>query len=163
MTPSDPSVALVTGAARGIGLATARRFLADGWSVALLDIDRVTLAAAERELAAAFGAARVLALGADVASEAEVAGAVAQLEARYGRLRALVNNAGIAVFKPIGETTAAEWQRVLDVNLTGPFLCAQACTPLLQREAGRGAIVNIAKGRLNFLARPAAATKWFES
>lgn len=137
-------VALVTGAARGIGLATARRFLAGGACVALLDIDRQTLAATHAALAAEVGPARVLALGADVASQAEVLAAVARVEATFGRLDALVNNAGIAVFKPIGETSAAEWQRVLDVNLTGPFLCTQACVPLLRRAAGRGAVVNIA-------------------
>ena len=137
-------VALVTGAARGIGLATARRFLDGGARVALLDFDRETLAATHAKLAAEFGAARLLALPADVAVEAEVRGAVARLESAFGRLDALVNNAGIAIFKPIGETTAAEWQRVLDVNLTGPFLCTQACVPLLRRAGGRGAVVNIA-------------------
>ncbi len=141
---ADPAVALVTGAARGIGLATARLFLARGWSVALLDIDRATLAATHRALEAEVGAARVLALPADVALEREVGDAVARIEARFGRLDALVNNAGIAIFKPIGQTSAAEWQRVLDVNLTGPFLCTQACTPLLLRAGGRGSVVNIA-------------------
>jgi NAD(P)-dependent dehydrogenase (short-subunit alcohol dehydrogenase family) len=144
----DTPVALVTGAARGIGLATARRFLAAGMRVALLDIDRDTLAAAHAALTLEFpaeaGAVRVLALPADVASEADVRAAVARIDAAFGRLDVLVNNAGIAVFKPIGETTRAEWQRVLDVNLTGPFLCTQACLPLLARAGGRGAVVNIA-------------------
>lgn len=135
-----PRTALVTGAARGIGLATARRFLAEGWSVGLLDVDARTLAATEAALAEP---ERVLALHADVAVEADVAAAVAALGVRFGRIDALVNNAGIAVFKPVLETTAAEWQRVLDVNLTGPFLCTQACAPWLLR-AGGGSVVNIA-------------------
>ena len=148
MTAPDPQpdapVALVTGAARGIGLATARRFLAAGARVALLDIDRETLGATHAALAAEVGRERVLALPADVAAEPEVRAAVACIEAAFGRLDALVNNAGIAIFKPIGETSAAEWQRVLDVNLTGPFLCTQACVPLLKRAGGRGAVVHIA-------------------
>jgi meso-butanediol dehydrogenase / (S,S)-butanediol dehydrogenase / diacetyl reductase len=136
----DGKVALVTGAARGIGLATARRFLAQGWRVALLDIDGDTLQATEAALALP---ERVLALHADVAVEAEVAAAVARIDQRFGRLDALINNAGVAVFKPLLQTTAAEWQRVIDVNLTGPFLCTQACAPLMRRHGG-GAVVNIA-------------------
>ncbi len=138
--PALPFTALVTGAARGIGLATARRFLAQGWRVALLDIDRDTLQATEAALA---WPERVLALHADVAVEAQVAAAVAHVDRRFGRLDALVNNAGVAVFKPLLQTTAAEWQRVIDVNLTGPFLCTQACAPLMRRHGG-GAVVNIA-------------------
>ena len=132
------STILVTGAARGIGLATARRFLRDGWQVALLDID----GPAQREAARALGHAdRVLALTCDVAVVAEVDAAFAEVHDRFGTLHALVNNAGVAVFKPILETTPEEWSRVLDVNLTGPFLCARAAVPLM---TGGGAIVNIA-------------------
>ncbi|WP_460450502.1 SDR family NAD(P)-dependent oxidoreductase [Alsobacter sp. SYSU BS001988] len=132
-------VALVTGAARGIGLATARRFLAEGWRVALLDIDEERLARSVEELAEPDS---VLALPGDVADAATVFAAFETLARRFGRLDALVNNAGTAVFKPILDTTPEEWRRVLDVNLTGPFLCAQAAAPLMS-EAGGGAIVNI--------------------
>jgi NAD(P)-dependent dehydrogenase (short-subunit alcohol dehydrogenase family) len=97
----DAPVALVTGAARGIGLAITRRFLAEGWSVALLDIDANTLAATETALALPD---RVLAIVADVADESQVQAAVARLAQRFGRLDALVNNAGIAIFKPMLET-----------------------------------------------------------
>ena len=136
--------AVVTGAARGIGLAVVRHFLARGWRVALLDIDATTLAATHGALAQALAdPARLLALPADVADPTQVQQAFARTEAAFGRLDALVNNAGIAVFKPIGETTAAEWQRVLDVNLSGPFHCTQAALPLLRR-AGGGSVVNIA-------------------
>src|ERR1700754_356147 len=96
MPPSPQNVALVTGAARGIGLATARRFLAEGWRVALLDIDREVLERAVAELSLP---AATLALGCDVASPHEVAAAVAAVARHFGRLDALVNNAGIAVFK----------------------------------------------------------------
>ena len=76
-------------------------------------------------------------------SDAEaVAAAVEKVAARFGRIDALVNNAGIAIFKPILETTLADWSRVLAVNLTGPFICTQAVAPLM-REQGGGSIVNI--------------------
>ncbi len=131
--------ALITGAARGIGLAIARRFLDAGWNVAMLDIEAVTLAASH----AALGQPdRSLAIAGDVADPASVAAAMQDVAARFGRLDALVNNAGIAVFKPILQVTLEEWQRVLAVNLTGPFLLAQAAAPMLSRDGG-GAIVNI--------------------
>jgi len=135
----DPKVALVTGAARGIGLAVARKFIADGWRVALLDIEPLLL---QEAFAALAEPERTLALVCDVADPAAVAAAVQAIDARFGRLDALVNNAGIAVFKPILETTDAEWSRVLDVNLSGPFNCTKATVPLIARQGG-GAIVNI--------------------
>ena len=132
-------VALITGAARGIGLATTRRFLAEGWRVALLDIDAETLAATHAALADPDSAAAIVG---DVSVASEVEAAIAAVAARFGRLDALVNNAGVAVFKPALETTLAEWQRVIDVNLTGPFLMSKAAAPLMA-ETGGGAIVNI--------------------
>ncbi|MBY0335134.1 MAG: SDR family oxidoreductase [Acetobacteraceae bacterium] len=137
---AEGKVAWVTGAARGIGLATAKRFLADGWSVALLDIDAPNLARTEAMLA---DPARVLALPGDVSDPSAAAAAVDAIRARFGRLDALVNNAGIASFGPIMETTLETWQRTLAVNLTGPFLTAQAAVPLMAEGEG-GAIVNIA-------------------
>lgn len=132
-------VALITGAARGIGHATARCFLDDGWRVALLDIDAETLA---RNHAALAAPDTTLALVCDVSDETAVASAVSQAVARFGRIDALVNNAGIAIFKPILETTLADWSRVLAVNLTGPFICTQAVAPVM-RDQGGGSIVNI--------------------
>ncbi len=136
---SEPKTALVTGAARGIGLATAKRFFADGWRVALLDIDGANL---QRTYAALAKPDVTLALSCDVADAAGVARAVDQIKERFGRLDALVNNAGIAIFKPILDVTYEDWQRVLAVNLTGPFLVTQAAAPLM-RDSGGGAIVNI--------------------
>jgi NAD(P)-dependent dehydrogenase (short-subunit alcohol dehydrogenase family) len=130
-------VAVVTGAGRGIGLATARRFLAEGWRVALLDIDLETLTATVDGLAG-----DTLALHCDVADAAEVGAAIRQAAAHFGRLDALVNNAGTAVFKPMLETSPEEWARVLAVNLTGPFLTVQAAAPLMA-ETGGGAVVNV--------------------
>jgi NAD(P)-dependent dehydrogenase (short-subunit alcohol dehydrogenase family) len=140
MTTTSTRVALVTGGARGIGLAVARGFLARGHAVALLDIDAATLAATE---AALDEPARVLAMVGDVSSAADVARAMAAVAARFGRLDALVNNAGIAVFKPTLQTTHEEFSRVLAVNLHGAFLCTQAAAPLMQ-QGGGGAVVNIA-------------------
>jgi NAD(P)-dependent dehydrogenase (short-subunit alcohol dehydrogenase family) len=138
--PAPAPVAVVTGGARGIGLAIARRFLDRGYRVALLDIDRRTLAATARRLA---DPARVLALPCDVSDEKQVKTAVRKVVAHYGRIDALVNNAGIAIFKPILETSPAEWQRVLSVNLNGAFNCTHACAPVMMRTGG-GAVVNIA-------------------
>ena len=132
-------VALVTGAGRGSGLAVARRFLADGWRVALLDIDAGLLEAAVAGLAAPD---RTLALTCDVADAAGVTHAVRGAGARWGRLDALVNNAGVAVFSPILETSPEDWARIMAVNLTGPFLTVQAAAPLMA-EGGGGAVVNI--------------------
>jgi NAD(P)-dependent dehydrogenase (short-subunit alcohol dehydrogenase family) len=129
--------ALITGAARGIGLATAKRFLAEGWRVALLDIDGATLAVA---VAALQVPDRTLALTCDVAAADQVEAAVGEVKQRFGRLDALVNNAGHAVFKPALETSLAEFQRTLDVNLVGPFLLTKAAVPLMPKGS---AIVNI--------------------
>jgi NAD(P)-dependent dehydrogenase (short-subunit alcohol dehydrogenase family) len=139
MAVHPPKVALVTGAARGIGLATAKRFLAEGWQVALLDIEGDLVRAAVASLA---DPDRTMAVTCDVADAAAVNAAVAAVATRFGRLDALVNNAGIAVFGPALETSETDWNRILAVNLTGPFLCTKAAAPLM-REHGGGAIVNI--------------------
>src|SRR3954464_4814898 len=132
-----PKSALVTGAARGIGLATAKRFLADGFRVALLDSDGETLA---RAVGAIDQPERTLALTCDVGAADQIEAAASQVKSCFGQLDALVNNAGVAVFKPALETTLAEFQRTLDVNLTGPFLLTKAAVPLMRKGA---AIVNI--------------------
>jgi len=139
MSNVTSSVALVTGAARGIGLATAQRFLAEGWRVALLDID----GDAVTQAAAALGHPDdTLALTCDVSDPTAIETAFASLAGRFGRLDALVNNAGTAVFKPLLETTFEEWNHVLAVNLTGPFMTTQMAAPVMA-ETGGGAIVNI--------------------
>ena len=142
MTPSPSSspVALVTGGARGIGLAVACWFLAQGWRVALIDIDAETLARTDVALA---DPDRVLAVHCDVSKPEQVAATVAAVDTRFGRIDALVNNAGVAVFKPILETTFEEWRHVLGTNLDGAFLCTQAAAPVMLRGGG-GSVVNIA-------------------
>lgn len=139
-SPSTQRVAVITGGARGIGLAVAQWFLAQDHRVALLDIDAATLDKAVTLLASP---ERVLGLACDVSDPTQVQAAVDRVAQSFGRIDALVNNAGIAVFKPIAETTFAEWRQVLSVNLDGAFLCSQACAPVM-RKTGGGAIVNIA-------------------
>jgi meso-butanediol dehydrogenase/(S,S)-butanediol dehydrogenase/diacetyl reductase len=138
--PDSNPVAVVTGAARGIGLGIARWFLAQGHSVALLDIDAVTLAAATAQLK---DPQRVLAIHCDVSDPQQVRAAVLQVDAAFQRIDALVNNAGIAVFKPILQVSFEDWRQVMATNLDGAFLCTQACAPIMLR-AGGGAVVNIA-------------------
>jgi meso-butanediol dehydrogenase/(S,S)-butanediol dehydrogenase/diacetyl reductase len=133
-------VAVVTGGARGIGLAIGQWFLAHDYNVALLDIDRPTLAAAQATLAAN---KRVLTLPCDVSSPIEVEAAAAAVMTKWGRVDALVNNAGVAVFKPALETSFEEWRHVLGTNLDGTFLCTQAFGAIMKTQRS-GAIVNIA-------------------
>jgi meso-butanediol dehydrogenase/(S,S)-butanediol dehydrogenase/diacetyl reductase len=143
---SKRPVAVVTGGARGIGLAIARWFLARDHAVALIDIDAQTLGRTEGELA---DHERVLCVHADVSKPEQVARAVAAVDARFGRIDALVNNAGVAIFKPILQTSYEEFRHVLGTNLDGAFLCTQAVAPVMLRgiaqgvQAG-GAVVNIA-------------------
>jgi meso-butanediol dehydrogenase / (S,S)-butanediol dehydrogenase / diacetyl reductase len=133
-------IAVVTGGARGIGLAIGQWFLAHGYNVALLDVDRATLAATEAALALR---ERVLAVPCDVSSPAEVEAAAGAVMAKWGRVDALVNNAGVAVFKPALETSFEEWRHVLGTNLDGAFLCTQAFGAIMKAQRN-GAIVNIA-------------------
>lgn len=139
MTVTDNKVALITGAARGIGLATARAFLDDGWDVCILDNNQTTLSAAEADLKLSNN---VLAIHADVSDPKQVQESIDKIVDRFGRLDALVNNAGIANFKTIGETTFEEWREIMATNLDGPFLCSQACVPVMAKSGG-GSIVNI--------------------
>ncbi len=138
---STHPVAFVTGGARGIGLAIARWFLNHGHRVALIDIDADTLAATEAALA---DPERVLAVNCDVSQPDQVAAAVAAVDSRFGRIDALVNNAGVAVFKPILQTSYEEWRHVLSTNLDGAFLCTQAVAPVMLRGGTGGSVVNIA-------------------
>ena len=144
--PPPQRVAVVTGGARGIGLAIGQWFLAHGYRVALLDVDLATLTLATEKLATSHGEDAVLAVHCDVSDPAQVQRAIARVDSVFSRIDALVNNAGIAVFKPIGETSFQEWRSVLSVNLDGAFLCSQACVPIMRRTSAQdgGAIVNIA-------------------
>ena len=132
--------ALVTGAARGLGYAAARRLGADGARVALLDRDRDGLAAAVEKLAAE--GVDALSLRVDLTEEEAVRTAVATVLAGDGRIDVLVNNAGIYPHRPFEELTFAEWRNVLATNLDSVFLCSSAVYPAM-RERGYGRIVNV--------------------
>jgi len=132
-------IAVVTGAARGIGLAITNKFLADGYSVALIDRDTETLA----QTAASLSGQPILAVDGDVSEPQQVQSAIAQIAAHFGRIDVLVNNAGVAVFKPALEVTFEEWSQVMATNLNGPFLCTQACVQVMLKTGG-GSVVNIA-------------------
>jgi NAD(P)-dependent dehydrogenase (short-subunit alcohol dehydrogenase family) len=128
---------LVTGAASGIGLAIARLFRKEGAGVAMLDRDGDGLRKAQVE--------GTVTVTCDVAEERQVRAAVAEAAAALGGLDGVVNSAGIDLMRPFEQMTAAEWARVLAVDLTGPMLVCHAALPAL-RQAGRGTIVNIASG-----------------
>ena len=134
-------VAVITGGAQGIGLATARRLLASGATVVLWDLDAARLAEAEQALAAAGTvSSQVL----ELTDEAAVAAATATTLARHGRIDVLVNNAGITGGNaPTWELDPAAWRRVVEVNLIAPFLTCRAVVPQMIKQ-GYGRIVNIA-------------------
>lgn len=136
--------ALVTGGGRGIGAAIARRLLADGASVTLLGRDAAALDAALASLRPhAVEGAVLTAVSADVTNADSVAQAFASAVAAAGPIAILVNNAGQAHSAPFVKTDLALWQRMLDVNLTGTFVCTQAALPAML-EAGWGRVVNVA-------------------
>jgi pyridoxal 4-dehydrogenase len=132
--------ALVTGAARGIGYAAARRLALDGARVALLDRDGDALTAAAERLAGEGLAVSTHA--ADVTDEDAVRNAVAAVLEAEDRIDVLINNAGIYPHRPFEELTFSEWRHVLAVNLDGVYLCAHAVYPAM-RERGYGRIVNV--------------------
>ncbi|WP_406447729.1 SDR family oxidoreductase [Streptomyces sp. NBC_00876] len=136
--PRRPRRVLVTGGASGIGAAIARRFLADGDRVAVLDRDRDALARFAKE-----GPGAELLLAADVGTEAELCGAFAEADAAWGGLDVVCNNAGISIRSPFLETSLEDWERTLRVNITGAFLVAREAARRMAAGEG-GVIVNTA-------------------
>jgi NAD(P)-dependent dehydrogenase (short-subunit alcohol dehydrogenase family) len=130
---------LITGAARGLGRATARAFLDAGARVAVNDLDGDVVARAVADLG---GAPDVVAAPADIATVAGCRSAVAQAVSAFGRLDVLVNNAAVNVEKPVEAWDEALWDRHVDVILKGSFFCAQAAMPHLRTT--RGAVINVA-------------------
>jgi NAD(P)-dependent dehydrogenase (short-subunit alcohol dehydrogenase family) len=130
-------VAIVTGAGSGIGRATAHALHADGWSVALAGRRQAAL---EETIAMCGGAAdRLLAIPTDVTDLSSVRNLFASTTERFGRLDLLFNNAGVsAPAIPLEELTLAQWQQVVDVNLTGMFLCLQQAFGQMKRQQPRG-------------------------
>lgn len=136
----DRPVAIVTGAARGIGAAIARRLAADGHDVALFDLS----AGACKDTLSAINALgrRGLAITCDVSDEAAIPDALAQVEAGLGTPLVLVNNAGLIRDRTVQRMTSAEWDQVLSVNLRSVFLLSRAVLPGM-RTAGFGRIVSL--------------------
>lgn len=129
-------VALITGAARGIGLATTKLLLEKGWQVAMVDRDSEALSPAAEALS------NVKAFVHDVSIPEDVTAMMSAVQDSFGRIDALVNNAGVADFGPIEETDFARWRRVMETNLDGVFLVSQAAIPALKQS--KGSLVNIA-------------------
>lgn len=136
-------VAIVTGAAspRGIGFATAARLCGEGARVVLTDIDGEGAAARAAELAAQ--GAQALGLGHDVASESGWDTIIAATLAAFGRIDALVNNAGIVTLALVEDATLADWDRQIATNLTGTFLGCRAAMRQMRQQGGGGAVVNV--------------------
>jgi NAD(P)-dependent dehydrogenase (short-subunit alcohol dehydrogenase family) len=134
-------VAIITGAAVGIGRGIAEAFAREGARVAIADRDAKKAGETEKHIRSAGGEAAVFEI--DVASGASVSRMVADVVARFERLDILVNNAGIRFVKPFLEYSEDEWRKTLDVNLTGLFLCCRAAVPHML-TSGKGKIVNVA-------------------
>jgi len=133
-------VALITGGGTGIGRACALQFSREGARVAVAGRRREPLAAVAAEIQAAGGQA--LSASCDVAKSDQVERTIREVVAQFGALHVLVNNAGILHVGSVEETSEAEWDRLMDVDLKGVFLVSRAALPEL-RKSGRGAIVNI--------------------
>ncbi len=138
----DRGVAIVTGGARGIGAAICDALAADGWDIAVwdLDLDQSNLRAAQLE-----GEHSIHALGVpvDISSGDQIIAGLEQTQSALGPVEALVNNAGIDVIKPFVDSTEEEWDRIIAVNLKGTIACCRAVIDgMIERESGR--IVSIA-------------------
>lgn len=132
-------VAIVTGAARGIGLGITDRLLSEGYRVALVDRDTETL----HQTASDLRSPNILAVECDVSVPEQVQQSFSKIADHFGRIDSLVNNAGVAIFKPALEVSFEDWTEVMATNLNGPFLCTQAVIPAMV-ASGRGSVVNIA-------------------
>jgi NAD(P)-dependent dehydrogenase (short-subunit alcohol dehydrogenase family) len=134
-------VALVSGGAQGIGRAIVERFQREGAQTVLLDNDCAAGEATAKELAGCPTRFPPAFLYTDLQQQSEIRSALASVKERYGRIDILVNNAGVEIAKPFADVTLADWDRILDVNLRGAFLLAQAALPLFPAQGG--AIINI--------------------
>jgi NAD(P)-dependent dehydrogenase (short-subunit alcohol dehydrogenase family) len=136
----DNKIAIITGAGTGIGKGIARAYARAGADLVLASRNRANLEETDQEVAA-FGT-RVLVVPTDVTVEAEVSALFEQTLAEFGRVDILVNNSGTFDGGPFEELSLETWRKVLDVNLTGPFLCAREAMKIMKRQGG-GRIINI--------------------
>lgn len=155
MRKLDGKVAIITGGARGMGAVHAKTLQAEGAIVVITDVLDVEGAAVAKELGITY-------LHHDVTDEHQWASVIAETEKKHGPVSILVNNAGVVGFTPVADTDLAEWNRVLAINLTGPFLGIRSVTPSM-RKAGGGVIVNISStaGMIGYSNLSAyVASKW---
>ena len=136
---SNLQVAVITGAARGIGLSIAQRFHVEGYHAIIIDRDEHVLQLCKTQLKNDDKYSFFLC---DVSDPAQVTSTFDKITAQFPAINALINNAGVAVFKPAEEVTFEDWTAVMSTNLNGTFLCSQACFAALKRA--KGSIVNIA-------------------
>jgi 3-oxoacyl-[acyl-carrier protein] reductase len=158
-TDSQPRVAVVTGAARGIGAGVAKRLAADGFAVAIIDLDEAACKPVVEVIESANG--RALAVGADISDEAAVQNAVERIVANLGEPSVLVNNAGITRDNLLFRMTLDDWVSVMDVHLRGSFLMSRAVQGYMT-SSGWGRIVNMSsisalgnRGQANYAAAKA--------
>ena len=138
-------VVIITGSTRGIGLATAAEFLGDGDRVAVFCRHREHAAEAKKHLATFGPAENILAMTGDVRDGRDVKRIVGRCAERFGRLDVLINNAGVAAYKPVEKTSEREWDDIIDTNLKGTFLFIRQVIPIMKKQ-GSGTIINISSG-----------------
>ena len=138
-TDSSLKVAVVTGAARGIGLAIAQRFHAEKYHVIIIDRDKEGMEKCKTQLTGQSAYSFFLC---DVSIQRQVQDTFGEILTQFPSVHALINNAGIAIFKPAEQITFEDWTAVMETNLNGTFLCSKSCFPALL--VAKGSIVNIA-------------------
>lgn len=142
-------VAVVTGGASGIGKAMCHAFAAEGARIAVVDIDEQKGKAVVAELPAS---AKAIFVRTDISDSSSVDAMAREVDKQFGRIDILANNVGVRIVKTFLEHTDADWNKMIGTNLTGPFYCARAVVPMMQR-GGRGRIINTAS-IASFVGRP---------
>ena len=139
MKRAQDKVVIITGGASGIGRVSALRFAAEGATVVIWDIDKAKAEATRGEIEA--GGGQVLAMQVNTVQPEQATAAAQAVHDRFGRIDVLINNAGITRDATLRKMTLAQWQQVIDVNLTGVFVCAQAVAPYMEAQRS-GRIIN---------------------